>query len=199
VSSGFTAAARRPATLADLALRGSGGIGVAAIVCSGTALIALAAQISIALPFTPVPITGQTFAVLLVGAGLGTLRGGASALLYLALGAADTPVFAHGASGIGAITGASGGYLVSFPIAAALAGRLAEQRWDRRFGSAIGAMLCGNVVVYAIGVPWLALSLHTSLQRALELGLYPFVPGDTLKLYLAAACLPAAWRMTGNP
>jgi biotin transport system substrate-specific component len=169
-------------------------MGVAAFICGGAALIALAAQISIALPFTPVPITGQTFAVLLVGASLGAFRGGASALLYLAIGAADTPVFAHGASGLAVITGPSGGYLVSFPVAAALAGWLAEKRWDRRFGSSIGAMLSGNVVIYAVGIPWLAVSLHTSLEKALELGLYPFVPGDTLKLYLAATCLPVAWR-----
>lgn len=188
---------RRPTTLADHAVRSSSRVHVASIICSGAALIALAAQISIALPFTPVPITGQTFAVLLVGAALGAARGGASALLYLGLGVADTPVFAHGASGIGVLTGASGGYLVGFPIAAALAGWLAEKHWDRRFGSAIGAMLSGNVVIYAIGIPWLALSLHTSFKRALELGLYPFVPGDTLKLYLAAACLPVAWRAAG--
>lgn len=184
-------------TLADLALGERRGVEAAALVCSGAALMAVAAQISVSLPFTPVPITGQTFAVLLVGAGLGSVRGGASALVYLTIGAVDTPVFAHGASGIGVITGASGGYLVSFPVAAALVGRLAERGWDRGFGSAIGAMVSGNVVIYGIGVPWLALSLQTSFRHALELGLYPFVPGDTVKLYLAAAALPAAWRLVG--
>ena len=190
--------AARRMTLADLALGESRGFEAAALVCGGAALMAAAAQISVSLPFTPVPITGQTFAVLLVGAGLGSVRGSASALVYLALGAVDTPVFAHGASGVGVITGASGGYLVSFPIAAALAGRLAERGWDRGFGSAIGAMLSGSVVIYGIGVPWLALSLHTSFRHALELGLYPFVPGDTVKLYLAAAALPVAWRLVGS-
>jgi biotin transport system substrate-specific component len=96
------------------------------------------------------------------------------------------------------ITGASGGYLISYPFAAALTGWLAEHRWDRRFSSAVGAMLTGNVLIYLFGLPWLAIVLGTSLEKTLELGLYPFVPGDTFKLYLAAALLPAAWRYAGR-
>ncbi len=161
-------------------------------------LIAGSAQISIALPFTPVPITGQTFAVLLVGASLGTVRGGASALLYVLLGIAGAPVYAHGAQGWAVITGASGGYLVSYPFASALTGWLAERHWDRRFSSAVGAMLTGNVLIYLFGLPWLAVVLGTGLEKTLELGLYPFVPGDIFKLYLAAALLPAAWRTVGR-
>jgi len=161
-------------------------------------VIAGSAQISIALPFTPVPITGQTFAVLLVGASLGTVRGGASALLYVLLGIAGAPVYAHGAQGWAVITGASGGYLVSYPFASALTGWLAERHWDRRFSSAVGAMLTGNVLIYLFGLPWLAVVLGTGLERTLELGLYPFVPGDTFKLYLAAALLPTAWRTVGR-
>jgi biotin transport system substrate-specific component len=168
------------------------------LVCLGAALIAGSAQISIALPFTPVPITGQTFAVLLVGASLGTARGGAGALLYVLLGVAGAPVYAHGAQGWAVISGASGGYLVSYPFAAALTGRLAERHWDRRFSSAVGAMLTGSVVIYLFGLPWLAVVLHTGLEKTLELGLYPFVPGDTIKLYLAAALLPGAWRYLGR-
>jgi biotin transport system substrate-specific component len=193
----FTAA-RGPGTLSDAALYERGFVQTAALICTGAGLIAAAAQISIPLPFTPVPITGQTFAVLLVGAGLGAGRGATSAILYLALGLTHAPVFAHGTQGLDAVTGASGGYLVSFPFAAALAGWFAERRWDRRFSSAIGAMLTANVVIYAVGIPWLALSLHTSFRHALELGLYPFVPGDLLKLYLAAAALPATWRMVSG-
>lgn len=170
----------------------------AVLVCLGAGLIAGSAQVSIPLPFTPVPITGQTFAVLLVGASLGMVRGGASGLLYVLLGVAGAPVYAHGAAGWAAIMGASGGYLVSYPFASALTGFLAERRWDRRFSSAVGAMLTGNVLIYLFGLPWLALVLHTGLERTLELGLYPFVPGDTVKLYLAAALLPAAWRYVGR-
>lgn len=168
------------------------------LVSLGAGLIAASAQLSLTLPFTPVPVTGQTFSVLLVGAALGTARGGASALLYVALGIAGAPVYADGAGGWSALAGASGGYLVAFPLASALTGFLAERRWDRRFSSAIGAMLTGNVVIYLVGLPWLAVDLHTGLERTLELGLYPFVPGDTLKLYLGAALLPVAWRYAGR-
>jgi biotin transport system substrate-specific component len=196
VSSAPAARENVPLTLGQAVLFDEGFFAVAALVCTGAGVIALAAQLSVSLPFTPVPLTGQTFAVLLVGASLGTLRGAASAFVYLAIGIADAPVFAHGSAGVGVLTGATGGYLVAFPFAAALAGRLSERRWDRRFGSAVGAMVSANIVIYAVGLPWLAVSLHTSFRHALELGLYPFVPGDTLKLYLAAALLPAAWRAT---
>jgi biotin transport system substrate-specific component len=168
----------------------------AGLVLAGTALVAGAAQISISLPFTPVPITGQTFAVLLVGATLGTIRGAASLLLYLWLGVAGAPIYADHAHGWAVVTSASGGYLVGFVLAAALTGFLAERRWDRRLSSSIGLMLTGNVVIYLVGLPWLAIVLDTDLEKTLEFGLYPFIPGDTFKLYLAAAALPAAWRLT---
>jgi biotin transport system substrate-specific component len=186
------------ATLRLAALPETGFMNEVVLVGLGAALLAVSAQVSIALPFTPVPITGQTFAVLLVGASLGSARGAASALLYVLVGIAGAPVYAHGASGIAVITGASGGYLISYPFASALTGRLAERRWDRRFSSAIGAMLTGNLLIYLVGLPWLAVVLGTGLEKTLELGLYPFVPGDTFKLYLAAALLPAAWRIVGH-
>jgi biotin transport system substrate-specific component len=186
------------ATLRLAVLPGAGLFTDLVLIGLGAGLIAGSAQISIALPFTPVPITGQTFAVLLVGASLGTVRGGTSALLYVLLGIAGAPVYAHGAQGWAVITGASGGYLVSYPFAAALTGWLAERHWDRRFSSAVGAMLTGNVLIYLFGLPWLAVVLGTGLEKTLELGLYPFVPGDTFKLYLAAALLPAAWRTVGR-
>jgi biotin transport system substrate-specific component len=169
----------------------------ALLVCAGAGLIAASAQLSIKLPFTPVPITGQTFSVLLVGASLGIARGGASALLYVLLGLVF-PVYAGHGEGWDVISGASGGYLVSYPFVAALTGYLAEKRWDRKFSSSVGAMLTGNVVIYLFGLPWLAVVLNTSLEKTLELGLYPFVPGDTFKLYLAAALLPGAWRLIGR-
>jgi biotin transport system substrate-specific component len=165
------------------------------LVLAGTGLIAAAAQLSVKLPFTPVPITGQTFAVILVGASVGSLRGTASALLYLWLGVAGAPIYAHHDSGWDVITSASGGYIVGFVLAAAAAGLLAEHGWDRRFSSLIGAMLTGNVIIYLVGLPWLAVVLGTNLEKTLEYGLYPFVPGDMFKLYLAAAVLPTAWRL----
>lgn len=164
----------------------------------GAGLVAAAAQVSIPLPFTPVPITGQTFAVLLVGASLGALDGTASLALYLLAGIAGAPIYADGAHGWAVVTSASGGYLVGFVVASALTGALAQRRWDRRFSSSVAAMLCGNVVIYLFGLWWLSLELDTGLEKTLELGLYPFVVGDLLKLYLAAALLPAAWRLVGR-
>jgi biotin transport system substrate-specific component len=174
--------------------------GVAAdtlLVAAGTGVVAAAAQISVPLPFTPVPVTGQTFAVLVVGTALGTIRGTASLAFYLLLGAAGAPIYAGHSSGWSVVSSASGGYIVGFVLAAALAGFLAERRWDRQFSSAVAAMLTGNVVIYLVGLPWLAIVLNADLNRTLEYGLYPFVPGDLLKLYLAAAVLPGAWRVVG--
>ncbi len=183
------------ATLRLAAFPTAGVVTDAALVLGGAALIAASAQLSLPLPFTPVPITGQTFSVLLMGASLGALRGGLSSLVYVLVGLAGAPIFAGGAHGTAVVLGASGGYLVGYPFVSALTGLLAERRWDRRFSSAVGAMLTGNVVIYLFGLPWLAVVLDTGLERTLELGLYPFVPGDMLKLYLAAALLPGAWRL----
>ena len=168
-------------------------------VIAGTAFVAGAAQFSISLASTPVPITGQTFAVLLVGAALGTVRGFASLLLYLMVGIAGAPIYADHAHGWSQVTSASGGYLVGFVIAAAVTGFLAEHRWDRRFSSSISLMLTGNVIIYAVGLPWLAVVLNTNLEKTLEYGLYYFVPGDIIKLYLAAVLLPTAWKVTRRP
>jgi biotin transport system substrate-specific component len=168
-------------------------------VVAGAALVAACAQFSITIGSTPVPITGQTFAVLLVGAALGTVRGCASLLLYLLVGIAGAPIYAHHAHGWSQVTSASGGYLVGFVLAAAVTGFLAEHRWDRRFSSSISLMLTGSVIIYAVGLPWLAVVLDTNLEKTLEYGLYYFVPGDIIKLYLAAALLPVAWRVTRRP
>jgi biotin transport system substrate-specific component len=165
------------------------------LVLTGTGLVAGAAQISFKLPFTPVPITGQTFAVVLVGASLGAIRGTASLMLYLWLGVAGAPIYADHAHGWSVITSATGGYIVGFVLASAVTGYLAERRWDRQISSAIAAMLTGNVIIYLVGLPWLAVVLDTNLEKTLEYGLYPFVPGDVFKLYLAAALLPGAWRL----
>ena len=93
------------------------------------------------------------------------------------------------------VTSASGGYIVGFVFAAAVTGFLAERRWDRRLSSSIGSMLTGNVIIYLVGLPWLAVVLHTNLEKTLEFGLYPFVPGDIFKLYVAAGLLPGAWKI----
>jgi biotin transport system substrate-specific component len=183
------------ATLRFALLPWTGLFADALLVVAGAGVVAVAAQVSIPLPFTPVPITGQTFAVVLAGASLGAVRGTASLSLYLAVGLLGAPVYADGAHGWDVVSGATGGYLVGFILAAGLTGWLAERRWDRRFSSALAAMLTGNVVIYLVGLPWLAVVLDTGLEKTLELGLYPFVPGDMLKLYLAGALLPAAWQL----
>lgn len=169
----------------------------AGLVILGSLLVAALAQIEIHL--TPyVPITGQTFGVLLVGAALGSVRGGLSMGLYLAQGAAGLPFFAGAASGVPGFAFPTGGYLWGFVIAAALVGYLAERGWDRSFASAVGAMFIGELIIFAVGVPWLANALGLSVEQALAGGLYPFVIGDTIKVLLAAAVLPAAWRLVGR-
>ena len=111
------------------------------------------------------------------------------------MGIIGAPVYADGAHGWSVITSATGGYLVGFMLAGALVGLLAQLGWDRKFSTASGSMLAGNVVIYLVGLPWLAVVLNTSLDKTLEYGLYPFVVGDVLKLYLAAAVLPGAWKL----
>ena len=167
----------------------------ALLVLGGAALVALAAQIEIHLGFTPVPITLQTFAVLLVGAALGSVLGVAALGLYLLLGLVGAPVYAGGESGWEWVEGATGGYLVGFMLAAGVAGLLAERQWDRRLATAVTALLTGNVLIYAFGLPWLAHVADLGWQETFEQGLYPFVVGDLAKLYLAGALLPAAWRL----
>lgn len=164
---------------------------------AGSWLVAGLAQLELKLPFTPVPVTGQTLGVLLVGASLGAGLGLVSMALYLAQGALGLPFFSGGDSGATflGLGAATGGYLWGFLAAAAVVGWLAGRGWDRSFGSAIGAMFLGEVVLYAIGIPWLMQALDVSLARALELGLAPFVVGDTLKLLLAAGLLPIGWRL----
>lgn len=160
-------------------------------------LTALFAQFTIRLPFTPVPITGQTFAVLLTGATLGMWAGGASQLLYLLLGT-FMPFYAGGASGTEVLFGASGGYLFGFVVAAALIGKLAERHHDRRVSSAVTAFLTGSLVIYVFGVIGLMASAGMDLVTALEKGVAPFILGDVIKAYAAGLLLPAAWRLTNR-
>lgn len=164
------------------------------LILAGSLFVAILAQISIPLPFSPVPITGQTFAVLLVGAALGSRRGLASMTLYVLEGALGLPFFAGGSGGVHVLIGATAGYLAGFLAAAYLSGWLAEHGWDRRFRSSILIFIGGNLIIYVFGVAWLAIVLG-SLQKAILAGLLPFLIGDALKLLGAALALPAAWRL----
>jgi len=177
-----------------------------ALICAGAIFIAVTANVAFRLPDSPVPVTGQTLSVLVVGGALGLRRGLLSVGLYLALGLL-LPVYANQGHGLGTIAsiGSSGvaiapvgGYLISFLFAAALVGWLAENGWDRHIGGAIGAMILGELVIYLIGVPWLAVSLHLSPQVAIEKGLTPFLIGDTIKLAIAAGIFPCAWWIVGR-
>jgi biotin transport system substrate-specific component len=166
-----------------------------ALAVGGAALIALAAQISIPLPFTPVPITGQTFAVAGTAAALGLRTGAAASILYVAAGLVGLPVYADASSGWHVLSSATGGYLIGFILCALIVGWCGDRGWTASFSSTIGAMMLGQTVIYICGLVWLQHVLHTSLEKTFEFGLYPFVVGDLLKVYAAAALLPAAHRL----
>jgi biotin transport system substrate-specific component len=158
-------------------------------------LLILSARLSIHLWFTPVPITLQTFVVMLAGAALGSRRGALVMLLYLAEGASGLPVFAGGGGWAYLIVSPTAGYLWSYPIAAFVVGFLAERGLDRSFLTSIFAMLPGTVIIYALGVSWLAILLHIGLDKAFVLGMWPFIPGDLIKIVVAALLLPTAWSI----
>ena len=160
-------------------------------------LTAAAAQITIPIPGTPVPITGQTFAVLLAGAALGPWAGAGSQAIYWTLGALGLPFYSEASGGWEAATGATAGYLFGFIVAAWVVGALAEKGQDRNVWSAIPAFLTGNAVIYLFGVTWLLVSVEafSTVGQALDAGLTPFVIGDAAKIVLAGLLLPVAWKM----
>lgn len=178
----------------------------AALVLGGAALTALLAQVAV--PMWPVPMTGQTFAVLLVGTVLGSLRGALSMVVYLVAGVLGAPVFAQGAHG-NLLALPSGGFIVGFIAAAALVGWLAQRQWDRRIVGTVVSFVAGTVVMYAFGLPWLAVSLaslgpavwHGALRydsvaaATVGTGLLPFLVGDAVKAVLAGLLLPGAWAL----
>lgn len=163
------------------------------LIVFGSLFVAACAQISIPLlPFTPVPLTGQTFAVLLVGAAFGANRGAASLGLYVAEGALGLPFFAGGTSGIG---GPTTGYLIGFIIAAYVIGLLAERGLDRSFRTSLVPFLIGTVIIYLVGATWLTISLQWTAQDGFMKGVFPFLIGDAIKLILAGVALPTAWKL----
>ena len=169
-----------------------------ALIVVGALLVFASAKVSIPVPGSPVPITGQTFGVLLVSGSLGFRRGLASVGLYVLIGLIGLPFFAENKGGVSVILGATGGYIVGFLIAGSIVGRLAELGWDRRIVGALGAMAIGNVVIYLIGVPWLMAVATLDLPTGIAKGLTPFLLGDALKLILAAIAFPAAWWVVGR-
>lgn len=164
-----------------------------ALVLAGSLLLALSAQVAFPLPFSPVPVTGQTFAVLMLAALYGRKRAVATMLAYLGEGSAGLPVFAQGLSGPAVLSGPTGGYLAGFVAAAFVVGWLAEMGWDRRAWTTFAAMVAGNLVIYVFGVTWLTRFL--GLSSAIDAGLIPFLVGDLAKILLAMVALPAGWRI----
>ena len=185
-------------TLIDRVLPRSFAMDVA-VVFGGAALTAVAAQIAI--PMWPVPITGQTFAVLLVGAVLGATRGALSMITYFSLGAAGLPVFTGAVAGI--TLGTTFGYLVGFIAAAAVVGKFSQLNWHKKSSGVIASFAIGNAVIYLFGLPWLAfalsnLNLASDVASVITAGLVPFLIGDAIKIALAAAALPLAWKYLGT-
>ncbi|MFF5402333.1 biotin transporter BioY [Streptomyces misionensis] len=188
-----TVSTRPGAVLADLLPASR--VRDAALVLGGAALTGLAAQLSVPVPGSPVPVTGQTFAALLVGTALGARRGFLSLALYALAGVAGVPWFAGGDSGSGSV---SFGYVLGMLLASAVVGALARRGADRSPLRMAGTMVLGSAVIYAIGVPYLALAAHYSLAQAAAVGLVPFLIGDALKAALAMGLLPTAWKLAGK-
>lgn len=180
-------------TLMDAILPRKGIIRDAALIVGFSCLTALCAQISFWIG--PVPITGQTFAVLLAGALLGSYRGALSQLSYLAIGATGIPYWfaLGGPPGIARLLGPTGGYLIGFVAAALVVGKLTEKGWDRRIWTAVLAMVIGSIVIYVFGLSWLAQFVPG--EKLFKVGLYPFILGDLFKIALAASALPSGWLL----
>jgi biotin transport system substrate-specific component len=184
----------QPNVFADRIFKQNSLLKDALLVLGGSLFIALLAQVEI--PLIPVPITGQTLGVLLIGMLLGPWRGAFSLMLYLTEGAVGLPFFAGGAAGVGVLSGATGGYLMGFVFAAFVTGWLAQRGWDRHFLKTALIMLVGNLVIYIPGLLWL--NAVVSSENVFAIGLYPFIVGDLIKLALAAALMPSLWRMFGE-
>jgi biotin transport system substrate-specific component len=217
-------AARRGLTLGDylipagLASRAPAWARDVALITGAVLLLIVGARIAFDLPavslgrfYVPdnpfVPITLQTFGVLFTSAALGARRAVAATGIYLLIGAIGLPIFSGGASGSDTfaafdsgrlVLGTTGGYLIGFLAASAVVGALAQRGWDRRLGGSVGAMLIGTLIIYTFGLIWLSFALDRSVAQVLPFGLYPFLPGDVLKLLLAAGLLPLGWRLAGR-
>lgn len=167
------------------------------LIIAGSVLIGLCAQVALWLPFSFVPVTGQTFAVLMIGALFGARRGSLAVLVYIFEGAAGLPVFASGRAGLPVLLGPTGGYILGFIGAAYITGLLAQKGWDRQVGTTVLAMFLGNVVLYAFGLFWLSRWVGINETLLVE-GLYPFIVGDIAKTVLAAVLLPSGWKLLGK-
>lgn len=182
------------ATLRSAVFPRSTTLNKALFVASGTAFIALLAQIALPIPGSPIPVTGQTLGVLLVGAGYGSTLGLSTLVTYLLIGIAGAPVFAKGGSGLAHLTGPTGGYLIGMLVASLLVGALAGRKWDQKLRSALPTMLLGDIVIFSFGLYWLHAYTHQSWSWTISAGFTPFIIGEVLKIAIAGTSLPLVWR-----
>ena len=168
------------------------------LVFGGVAFIAAMAQISLPVPGSPVPVTGQTLGVLLLGAAYGANLGATTLFAYLAIGVAGAPIFAQGTHGWSRVYGATGGYLIGMLIASYLIGLLAERKWDQRIATVIPTMILGNVVTFSVGLFWLHQYTGKSWAWTFSAGLSPFILGEVIKIAIASTALPSVWRFVSK-
>ena len=192
----MSSTASHPKVFVDSLWTSEGLLREVTLVAGGALIIAAAAQLKVLLPFTPVPVTGQTFALLLLAALYGSRRGAATAMSYLALGLMGLPVFSAAPPGPAALVSPTAGYLAGFVAAAWVTGSLSERGWDRRPLTAGLAMAIGSAVLFASGLLWLG--QFVGYSNVLQQGLLPFIPGDIIKIALATAILPTGWKLLGR-
>jgi len=168
------------------------------LLLGGTLFLSAMAQIAIPVPGSPVPVTGQTLGVLLLGTAYGATLGLSTFAFYLLMGIAGAPIFASGSHGISKLTGATGGYLVGMLLASLVLGALAGRKWDQKIATVIPTMLIGTAIIFIFGVGWLHISTGQSWRWAFDKGLTPFILGEVLKIAIASTALPTLWRFAAK-
>ena len=182
------------ATLRGALVSQSNAVTKTALVIGGTAFLALMAQISIPVPGSPVPLTGQTLGALLIGSAYGASLGFTTFATYLIVGFVGVPVFASGTHGFARITGATGGYLVGMLLATLITGYLAGRKWDQKIKTVVPAMILGDLVIFSAGLFWLHHAIHASWALTFKLGFTPFIVGEVIKIAIASTTMPTLWR-----
>lgn len=182
------------ATLSGALISRSNATTKVALVVGGVAFLALMAQISVPVPGSPVPVTGQTLGALLIGSAYGASLGFTTFASYLIVGFVGAPVFAAGTHGFARITGATGGYLVGMLLASLITGYLAGRKWDQKIKTVVPTMILGDIVIFALGIFWLHHSIHATWAVTFKFGFTPFILGEVIKIAIASTTMPTLWR-----
>ena len=182
------------ATLSGALISRSNAVTKVALVVGGVAFLTLMAQISVPVPGSPVPVTGQTLGALLIGSAYGASLGFTTFATYLIVGFVGAPVFAAGTHGFARITGATGGYLVGMLLASLITGYLAGRKWDQKIKTVVPTMILGDIVIFAVGIFWLHHSIHATWAVTFKLGFTPFILGEVIKIAIASTTMPTLWR-----